>query len=452
MDIMEKDELFEKVNPFKALLIMAAPTVASQLVILFYNIADTWFIGRTNNPYMIAASNLGLTVYLVIVALSNIFGVGGGSLMVRLTGEKKTEEACKVASYSVALSAIVALVSSILVLVGMGPMLRALGAGENTFEYARQYVFFTVVLGALPTVLSMSMPQLIRNAGYSKEAGLGVTIGSLINVALDPLFMFVILPEGKEVMGAAIATMLSNVISLVYFIVVFGKLRDKTVLRLPKRIEKLEGTSLRSLYFVGIPAAISILLFDVVNIALNRLSAGYGDIPLAAVGIVLKLERIPINVGLGICLGMVPLVAYNFGSGNHKRMKSFLIIAATTAIAFSVISAVIFFIFSPELVGAFIEDSETVDIGTEFLKGRCFALPFMIVGYVVVNYMNAVNKGIISFCLALLRHLILILPIMLIMNSALGMTGLIQSQFVADVINAVIATVVLVIVNKKIMK
>ena len=446
---MEKDFLFEKMNPVKALVIMSAPTVASQLVILFYNIADTWFIGRTNNPYMIAASSLGLTVYLIIVAFSNVFGVGGGALMVRLTGEKNTEEAEKVSSYSVALSAITALACSLIMLIFMNPILRALGAGDNTLSYARQYVFFTVVIGALPTVLSMSMPQLIRNSGYAKEAGFGVTLGSVINVILDPLFMFVILPEGMEVTGAAVATMLSNVVSLIFFILVFRKLKDKTVLRLPKRIEKLEASSLRSLYFVGIPAAVSILLFDVVTIVINRLCANYGDIPLAAMGIVLKLERIPINVCLGMCLGMVPLVAYNFGAENIKRMKKFLFITTVSALAFASICTILFFTFSSDFVGAFIKDTETVNIGARFLKGRCFALPFMIIGYIVVNYMNAINKGIISFILALLRHVVLLIPMMIIMNIIFGMNGLIQSQLYADVMNAAVAIIFIAIVNKK---
>ena len=113
---MEKNELFENMQPSKALAVMALPTIASQVVILIYNLADTWYIGRTNNPYMIAASSLALTIYLAIVALSNVFGVGGGSLMVRLAGEKKEADARKVASYSVAMAAISAIAFSLLVL------------------------------------------------------------------------------------------------------------------------------------------------------------------------------------------------------------------------------------------------------------------------------------------------------------------------------------------------
>lgn len=438
---MEKNEMFESMQPAKALAIMALPTIASQMIILLYNLADTWFIGRTNNPYMIGASSLALTVFVATASLANVFGVGGGSLMARLVGEKREEEARKVSSYSVAASALAALAFSVLVFLFMTPLLRSLGATDNTLEYGKQYILFTAVLGGIPTVLSMSMPQLLRNAGYPKEAGIGVGLGSVLNILLDPLFMFVILPRGKEVLGAAVATMISNVISLIYFILVFRKVREESVLELPVRIEKIGKENTRSLYSVGIPAAIAIFLYDLVNIVINRLTVSYGDIPLAAMGIVLKLERIPVNTGLGVCLGMVPLIAYNYGSGNYRRMDQFFSLARIAILSFSCICVVLFWLFAGPIVHTFISDKETVRLGTEFLRGRCFALPFMLIGYHIVNYMNAIGKGKVSFLLALIRHIVLIIPIMILMNHLWGLTGLIWSQLVADLINSVVAII-----------
>ena len=447
---VKKADLFESIKPAKALAIMAIPTIASQLILLIYNLADTWFIGRTNNPDMVAASSLALTVYLSIVALANVFGVGGGTLMVRLIGEKKENDARNVAAYSVMASFIAALVFSLLVLIFMNPLLRLLGADDSTIEYSRQYLITTTIIGGIPTVLSMSMPQLLRNAGYSKEAGFGVALGSVANILLDPLFMFVILPEGNEVLGAGIATALSNVISLAFFIIMFIRIKDRSVLELPRRIVRLEKTQLKSLYSVGIPAAFAIFLFDLVTIVINKLVVDYGNIELASMGIVLKLERIPIQVGLGICLGMVPLVGYNFGAGNKKRMKEIVSLARIWILAFSIICTVLFFFFAKDIVGIFIDDEPTVLQGAEFLKGRCFALPFMMIGYLVVNYMNAINNGKTSFILAIVRHLILIIPIMLLMNELWGIEGLTWSQLAADFLNAVVATVVFCKVNNTI--
>ena len=439
---MEKNELFEREKPSKALAVMALPTIASQMIVLVYNLADTWFIGRTNNPYMVGASSLALTVYLAVTALANVFGVGGGSLMVRLIGEKREDDARRVASYTVAAAAISALAFSLLVLILMDPLLKLLGASSNTLPYAKQYVLTTTVIGGIPTILSMAMPQLLRNAGFSREAGIGVGIGSLLNVLLDPLFMFVLLPKGSEVLGAGIATMLSNVISLIYFIFMFRRLRDRTVLSIPRRIEKISSEQKRSLYSVGIPAAFAIFLFDLVTIVINRLTASYGDTALAAMGIVLKLERIPIQVGLGVCLGMVPLVAYNYGAGNRIRMRQFVSLSRVVILGFACSCAILFWIFAQPLVSAFIADGETVRQGVLFLRGRCLSLPFMMIGYHIVNYMNAVDKGKVSFLLALIRHIVLIIPIMIAMNAIWGLNGLIWSQLVADFMNAVIAFII----------
>ena len=310
----DKTAVFETMPVERALGVMALPTIMSQVVSILYNLADTWFIGRTNNPYMIGASSLVLILFLTLVALANLFGTGGGSLMARQMGKGDLESARKTASYSIAMSAIVALAFSLLCLALMDPLLLLLGASENTLEFARQYMLFAVVLGGVPTVLSCAMPMILRNTGYAKEAGIGVALGGIVNIVLDPLFMFCLLPDGYQVLGAGIATMLSNVISLAYFVFVFWRVRDTTVLELPRRLERLDAQSRASIYSVGVPAALVLLLFNSLGVVLNRLAVSYGDVTLAAVGIVMKLERMPQNIGVGICLGMVPLVAYNFAS------------------------------------------------------------------------------------------------------------------------------------------
>lgn len=447
-----KNYLFEQMPPLRALAIMALPTCASQMIILIYNLADTWFIGRTNNPAMVGASSIALTVYLAVTALANVFGVGGGSLMARLAGERKTDDARKVASYSVAMAFICSLVFSLLVLAFLEPLLTLLGAEGDTLHYAKQYVTMTTVIGSVPTVMSMCMSQLLRNAGYSRDAGIGVGIGSLVNIALDPLFMFVILPEGREVLGAGIATMLSNVVSMGYFIIIFRQIRDRSVLAIPKKVEKLCPDYLKSLYLVGVPAAVAIFLFDLVTIVINRLTVDYGVIPLAAMGIVLKVERIPINIGLGVCLGMVPLIAYNYGSGNKQRMREFFALSRNTIIIFSCVCAAAFWLFADPIMSAFISDEATISYGVQFLRGRCLSLPFMMAGYLITNYMNAVNKGLVSFALALIRHVVLIIPIMLLMNALWHLPGLVWSQLTADVLNTVAAVAFYLHISRRINK
>ena len=160
------------------------------------------------------------------------------------------------------LAAGAALTFSLLCLIFMNPLLRLLGASDNTIGYARQYLTFVVVIGGTATVLSNCMSAMLRNAGFSKEAGFGLSLGGLLNIALDPLFMFVILPDGLQVMGAGIATMLSNVVAMLFFVGVYRRVRTETVLALPRRIERIRPDSMRSIFAVGVPAALSLFLFD----------------------------------------------------------------------------------------------------------------------------------------------------------------------------------------------
>lgn len=435
-------ELFEtKPVPF-ALAKMAVPTIVSQLITLIYNIADTWFIGQTNNPYMVAASSLVLTVFLMTSAIANLFGVGGGSLVVRLLGSKDEKEAQKVASLSLVMAAGAALIFSVLCFLFMDPLLYLLGASDNTIGYARQYLIFVVVIGGLPTVLANTMSAMVRNIGYSKEAGFGLGMGGILNVILDPILMFVLLPDGYQVVGAAAATLLSNVVTLIYFIVVYQKLKGDTVLILPRSVEKIRRSSLSSLFSVGIPAAMSLFLFDLTNIVINRLASGHGDIELAAIGIVLKVERLPLNIGIGICLGMTPLAAYNYASGNHKRMKEFFSSARLAGLAVSVICVVFYRVFAASLIRVFIADADTVRFGTEFLQSRCFATPFMFLSFHMVHFMQAVDRGKISFALAVIRQLFLNIPILFIMDHLFGMSGIVWTQLIADVINVIVSYII----------
>ncbi len=435
----DKNELFTNTSVPKALAVMAIPTIVSQLIVLIYNIADTWFIGRTGNPYMVASSSLVLTIFLMTAAIANLFGVGGGSLVVRLLGTGDREEAAKAASFSILMAAGSAFLFSVLCFLFMNPLLRLLGASDNTIGFARQYLLFVVVIGGLPTVLSNTMASLLRNVGYSREAGCGLGFGGLLNIALDPLFMFVLLPDGFQVMGAGLATMLSNMTAFLYFCFVYLRLRHETVLSFPRRMERLRKESLNSLFSVGVPAALSLLLFDLCNIVINRLSAGHGDIELAAIGIVLKVERLPLNVGIGICLGMIPLAAYNYARGDYPRMMAFFRAARTAGLVFAVLCVCLYRTFAARIMALFIKDAATVEFGTQFLRARCFATPFMFLNFHMVHFMQAIDRGKESFYLAVTRQLCLNIPFLFLLNHFFGMNGIIWTQVTADFLNGIVS-------------
>ena len=435
----DKTEIFERMSVPKALAVMAIPTVISQIIALIYNMADTWFIGMTDNPYMVAATSLVGTVYLLTAGVANLFGVGGGSLVVRLMGSKDLEEARKVASLSLVMAGGASLVFSALCLVFMNPLLRLLGASDMTIGYARQYLLCVVILGGLPTVLSSTMSAMLRNVGNSKEAGFGVGLGGVLNMILDPIFMFVILPDGWEVLGAALATMMSNVISFIYFICIYRRVSGEGLLAIPRRIEKIRPDSMGSIFSVGVPAAMGLVLYDLTNMVINRLSSAHGDLELSAIGIVLKVERLPQNVCIGICLGMMPLVAYNYAAKNKERMMAVFRAARVAGCVVCLLSLVLYRGFASQIIHAFIDEPATVAFGTEYLRIRSFAAIFMFLSFHVVHFMQAVNQGKTSLGLAAIRQLCLNIPILIILNHFFGMIGVVWTQTVADSINVAVS-------------
>ncbi|MGN0368176.1 MAG: MATE family efflux transporter [Wujia sp.] len=438
----EKKKVFEDYHALKSLMIMAVPAIISQLITLIYNIADTWFIGLTNNPSMVAACSLVLPIYMLSVAISNLFGTGGGSLISRLLGDRSEQEAKKVFALSVWMSFITAVAVACSTMLFCDPLLTLLGASNQTREYARQYMMYVVGIGGVFNVMSMVLSNLIRSCGYSKEAGIGISLGGILNIILDPIFMFWVFPDGMQVTGAAFATMISNILTFLYFIIICVNIRKKTVVSMTLRQGFPERKSIYAIFGVGVPAGISVLLFDIANMIANKKMSMHGDAALAAYGIVTKVERLPLNIGIGICLGMIPLIAYNYSAKNTKRMKQIFNCARIVGVTIAVLSIIFYFVCSNAIITFFIDDVETVQLGTSFLRARCFATPFMFLCFNMVHYFNAIGRGKISFGLAVVRQIIFNIPIMLLLNHMYGAYGLVWTQLIADLFTVLVSYIV----------
>ena len=428
----ENQALFETMPIPKALAALAVPTIISQLITMIYNLADTYFIGKTNNPYQIAAASLAYVLVFVMNALSNLFGVGGGSLISRLLGEQKREEAKCVCAFSFYGAIVVALLYSAVCYLAMDPLLRLLGASDATIGYAASYAIWVVVVGGLPSTLSMTMAQLLRSEGYASQASFGLGMGGVLNIVLDPVFMFVILPAGQEVAGAGMATMLSNVISLCYFLIMFLRLRKSTVLSLSVRRFPAGARYASPVLSVGFPSALSSLLACISNMTANHLASGYGDIPVAAMGLVKKINMLPMNVGMGLCQGMMPLVAYNYAAKHYKRMKSAINCARISGMGFAVLCILVFELLSGDIVSLFIKEPETLALSASFLRISSLATPFMISNFQMAYTLQAMGKGPQSLLLSSCRQGIIYIPLMFLMNLLFHLYGVIWSQLIAD--------------------
>ena len=434
-------EIFESWPIPRALIELALPMIFGQLIILIYNLADTFFIGRTNNPLMVAGVSLLLPVFNISITFANLFGVGGGTLISRLMGAGQDDEAKSVSAFCFYMAILSAGLFALSMYIFMTPILRLLGASDDTLIFAKQYTFCVIVLGAVPTILSMTLSNFLRSTGYSKQAGFGVSMGGIINIFLDPLFMFVILPKGYEVLGAGIATMLSNVIICSYFLITIYKLRHTGILSLSLRNIKASGKNIYSVFAVGVPAAISVLLFDVTYIIIDKLASGYGDIPLAAVGIVLKAERLPLNVGIGLCMGMMPLAGYNYAAGNYARMRETVSFSRLVGLIIGFVSVALYEIFAADIMRMFIADAKTVAVGTHFLRARALATPFMFLCFHPLNFFQAVGQGKTAMYLGIARWAVFNIPLLFVMNYIFGMYGIVWTQVVADILMVIVSII-----------
>lgn len=436
----ERIRVFEDAPIPKAVMTLSIPTVLAMLVSLIYSLADTYFVGLLNDPLQTAAVSLASPVLLATNAVNNLFGVGGSSMMSRALGGKdyKTLRASSAFSFygSIGCAVVFALVCTVF----RGPLLGLLGADAATAGYTSAYLNWTITLGAVPTILNVVLSYMIRSEGAALIASIGTMSGCALNVVLDPIL---ILGFDMGVAGAAAATLLSNCFATLIFLGYILKNRGKTMVCIdPRALKDVNGHTVAGVCGVGLPAAIQNLLNVVGSTILNQTAAPYGAAALAAMGIVKKIDMIPMYVALGVSQGVMPLLSYNYASRNHKRMKKAFFFTGGIGLSIAAVCLVVMQLMPGQLVGLFIQDAETVAHGTVLLKAASLAQPFLIVDFICVGLFQAVGMGKESLILALSRKAALEIPLIYVM-ARFGLYALPYSQVLAEVGVAVIAVLLL---------
>ena len=448
----DKKALFETMPVPKAIITMAIPTLISQIITLIYNMADTFFIGRTGDSLMVAGMSVCYTIVVLTTTFTNLFGIGGGNLVSRLNGRGEFENARKFCSMAFYGGILASVVYSLVVWAFMDPFLYALGASDATIEYARQYLIIVVIIGTLPSIMSVILAHLLRNVGYSKQASYGLSGGALLNIALDPLFMFVIFPRGQEVIGAALATLISNLLSFLFLLWQFIKISKKATLSASfSWLRKMSGADAFLLLKTGFPSALLICLYDVSNMFLFGLTAPYGDSAVAAIGIEIKIERIPNSLGIGLSQSLSPLVAYNLGSGNFDRMKNFVKTGRLYGIIMTLFCIALYQVFATPLSGFFMSTSRgdvegsmvTIAIAALLLRYRCCASPFMFLNYLSSYCLQAMGAVKLAIIHIIIRIVVLSIPVMYLFNCLWGLDGLGLALPVAEGVSCIVATIFL---------
>lgn len=427
-EISEK-ELFETIPVPRAVATLAVPTIISQVVTMIYNLADTFFVGQIGKPYMVAAVSLVSPWFNLLTALGNLFGLGGGSLISRMLGRQNHRDIRHVSAFSVWGGAAATLVFSLLTFLFRRPLLNFLGASPDTYGYAGSYLIWVVVLGGVPTMLSLSLGHLLRSEGHARQASSGMMFGGILNVILDPVLIF---GFDLDVAGAAIATAFSNLASVVFFVVVYIRLGERTSVSLHPKYFTFRF--IRQIFSVGLASALATALGNASNMVIVKLSSGYGDIPVAAYGIVKRIDQFPLNVSMGLCQGFMPLVGYNYASGNYKRMKKVSYFSWKTALIMSACFIACFAVFAPQILHLFIPEAQTSALGARFLRIACLAVPLTSVNFLISYTLQAMGKGTQSAILTFSRQGLLNIPLLILMNITIGLYGMIWTQLVVEII------------------
>ena len=424
-----KSTLFSDVPIRKAVLTLAIPTVISQLITVVYNMADTFFIGQLNAPLQVAAATIALPCFMLLTAFANLFGTGGSSLISRCLGSGDKERARHAAAFCIWTGIAVALLYGLAVLLLEPVLFPVLGAKDETWDYLRQYVFWTVGVGAVPTVMNAEFAHLIRSEGYSRQAGFGIALGGVLNIALDPLFIFVF---RLEIAGAAIATMLSNVAAMAYFVGFLLRIRKKSVITLNPKQYSARYKIPSEVIAVGLPGFVMTMMSTVSNASLNNMVAGYSSTAIAGMGIAKKLDLLAYAIAQGMTQGTLPLIGYNYSSGNWKRMKDAIRTAFVWSLFVAVGGTVLLYFFAVPVAGCFISDAETVRYGQRFLKIICLACPTTAVNFMCITVFQAIGRRVQPLFLSLLRKGSMDIVFMLLLNMSMGIPGIAWATPFAD--------------------
>lgn len=433
----KKRLIFEEYPVPKAVFTLAIPTTIGMLVMVLYNLVDTFFIGQTDDAVQVAAVSLAMPFFLVLMACGNLFGIGASSCISRSLGAGLYERVKKLSSFSFYAAFLLGILLAIFTLVFMDAIVVFTGADGETGPYVGGYLI-TIAYGAPMIILSATLAYLIRSEGNAKEAMIGMIIGTMSNIILDPIFIFVF---DYGVIGAAIATVFANLFAVIYYVITTNKMKNSYI-SLRIKDFKVDLSVIKDVLSIGIPSSLNNLLMSLATIFYNIYLAKYGTEPVAAMGIAVKIAMIYMMLFMGLSTGVQPLLGYTYGSNAHERLKETFVFSLKIAFFIGMSCFVLFYTKASDMITIFINDPEVIELGVEMLRVQVVTAPLIGVIYLVTNLMQVANKGKSALFLSVCRQGFTFLPAIVILDGVYGYQGLIRSQPVADVLTVGISILV----------
>jgi len=429
-------QLFEEAPVSKAVAVMAIPTMISMLVVVIYNMADTFFIGQTGDPMQVAAVSLATPVFMVFMALGNLFGIGGSSAISRALGEKKIERARQISSFCCYGSLGLGIIMSLGFLIGMNGILKLIGASENTIGFARDYLTY-IAFGGPFIMFGTAFGNILRGEGAAKESMIGNMIGTVTNIVLDPIMILML---GWGVVGAAVATVIGNIAASAFYLLYF--LRKKSSLSIRLKDFHMGDRIAAGVMSIGIPASLNNILMSCANIVLNQVLISYGDTPVAAMGVASKANMLVVLLQIGLCAGIQPLIGYNYGARNKKRLLEVFKFTGLCAVIIGTLLTAVMVVARQTVIRAFIDDAEVIAYGIQMVIALQLSGPVLGILFLCINTIQGMGKAIPSLVLTICRQGLVFIPLVYILNGMFGLDGVVYAQAVADFISIVLSLVI----------
>lgn len=429
--------LFETVPVPRAFMTLALPVVLSKIVSLVYNMADTFFIARTGDADLVAGVSICAPVFLLMVALGDLFGLGGSSVMSRLFGQHRDEEGKRVSGFTFYGAIATGILVAAFMLALRTPVLHLLGARDEVFFYASQY-YTWIALGAPFIILTLIPANQLRTEGLANIAMIGSVVGSLVNIILDPLFIFTL---GMGAGGAAIATVLGNVATdLVFMVCIYKKSRKLTI---DPRLARVDLATVGAVLAIGLPSSINNLMNSFGTGLLNRSLSGYGADKVAAMGIASKVNMLVAMMMIAFAFGAQALIGYNYGAGNKARLRKILKFDLLVQMVIAFAGGAVLMALAPRLIRLFMDDAVIVEVGAHMLRRMLIGLPFIGIFLVCSTLFMSAGKSLPTLILSLSRQGVIFALVLLVLTRTLGYTGVITAQPVADALSALLGVALL---------
>lgn len=427
----------------KLILRLSVPTIISMLVTNIYNMADTFFVGKLGTS---ASAAIGIVFSLMTInqALGFMCGHGCGSNISRKLGNKQGDAAIKFASTGFFMSLFLGVLIMIIGIIFMEPLLRIMGSTDTIMPYAKSYGI-CILLSAPFMTGSCVLNNVLRYEGKAALAMVGLTLGGVLNIIGDPIFIFVL---NMGTLGAGISTAVSQVISFFVLLSMFGG--DRTVSRLRFSAISWDIKDILNILYTGLPSLIRQGMMSVSTMVLNYMSMPYGDAAIAAMSIVSRVCNFIFAIALGISQGFQPVSAFNFGAKKFKRVKRAFIFCCGLSMIILGILSVLSLIFSVHIIGLFRDDADVIRIGTFALRAQCIVLFVSPITLAASMMFQGAGENLASSIASFLRSGITFIPMVAILPRFFGIYGIQLAQPVADVISFVVVMPLIVRFFKKI--